>query len=248
MRLKTLGNQQRVYLNPKDYQTMIDCAESRRAEVAMRCMGEIGLRVSETNFKMEQIRESSHEDVDIRFLTVYGKDSTGKTEEGKRRDTWVPSDLYDRLRMYVTNENLKDHHPVLPFTTRTISRDVKATARNASLKTGNEDFEYVSCHDFRAYFATNMLLREGVDVEIVMELGGWVDRETMDPYLNASFDDIIQGGLAEAGVLSDDIDTELSDIQLILEEIRDIKAAINEIDSSLIDTQTAPDQAGLLDF
>jgi hypothetical protein len=93
-----------------------------------------------------------------------------------------------------------------------------------------------------------MLLREGVDIEVVMEIGGWADRQSMDPYLNASFDDIIQGGLAEAGVLSDDIDTELSDTQLILKEIQDIKAAFNEIDSSLIDTQTAPDQAGLLDF
>ena len=49
----------RVYINPNDYRTMIECAESRRAEIAMRCMGEMGLRVSETNFKMEDIRESS---------------------------------------------------------------------------------------------------------------------------------------------------------------------------------------------
>lgn len=248
MRLKTLGNQMRVYMNPNDYETMIDSAESRRAEVAMRCMGEMGLRVSETNFKMEQVRESSHQDVDILFLTVHGKDTSGENEDGKRRDVWMPRDLYERLQMYQKNENLSDHHPILPLTTRTISRDVKQSAKNAALKTGNEDFNYVSCHDFRAYFATNMLLREGVDVEIVMELGGWVDRETMDPYLNASFDDIIQGGLAEAGVLGDDVDHVPSDMQLVMSQLQEIKDAIHEIDSSILEGDTPGNQAGLLDF
>jgi integrase len=238
----------RVYMNPNDYETMIESAESRRAEIAMRCMGRMGLRVSETNFKMEDIRESTDPDVDILFLTIYGKDTTGRSDDGKRRDVWVPRDLYERLRTYVETENRSDHHPILPVTKKTIQNDVNASADNAALRTGNTDFEEVTCHDFRAYFATNMLLREGVDIEVVMEIGGWADRQSMDPYLNASFDDIIQGGLAEAGVLSDDIDTELSDTQLILKEIQDIKAAFNEIDSSLIDTQTAPDQAGLLDF
>jgi len=248
MRLKTLGNQQRVYLNPKDYQTVVDCAESRRAEVAMRSMGEMGLRVSETDYKMEDIRESTHQDVDILFLTVHGKDTSGKSEGGKRRDTWVPRDLYERLKMYQTNENLSDHHPILPFTTRTIARDVKQSAKNAALKTGNDDFNAVSCHDFRAYYATNMLLRKGVDVEIVMELGGWVDRETMDPYLNASFDDIIQGGLAEAGVLGDDVDHAPSEMQLVLNELREIKEAINEIDAGILEDDTPGNQSGLLDF
>lgn len=248
MRLKTLSNQMRVYMNPNDYETMLDAAESRRAEIAMRCMGEMGLRVSEVNFKMEEIRESSHQEVDILFLTVHGKDTSGDNEDGKRRDVWMPRDLYKRLKMYQKNENLSDHHPILPFTTRTISRDVKQSAKNAALKTGNEDFNYVSCHDFRAYFATNMLLREGVDVEIVMELGGWVDRETMDPYLNASFDDIIQGGLAEAGVLGDDVDHVPSDMQLVMSQLQEIKDAINEIDASILQDDTPGDQAGLLDF
>jgi len=248
MRLKTLGRGFRVYLNPHDYQTMIDSADSRRAEIAMRCMGEMGLRVSETKFKMEDIRESTDPNVDIRFLTIYGKDTTGKSDEGKRRDVWVPQDLYERLLTYVETENLSDHHPILPFSKKTIQNDVKASAANAALRADNSDFEHVTCHDFRAFFATNLLLRKGVDVEVVMEIGGWVDRQSMDPYLNASFDDIIQGGLAEAGVLGDNVDHAPSEMQLVLEEIRDIKAAINEIDPSLIDSETAPDQAGLLDF
>lgn len=238
----------RCYMNPNDYATMIDSAESRRAEVAMRCMGDMGLRVSELSFKMEEIRESSHQDVDILFLTIHGKDTTGETEDGKRRDVWVPRDLYDRLQMYCKNENLSDHHPILPFTTRTISRDVKQSAHNAALKTDNGDFEHVSCHDFRAYFATNMLLREQVDVEVVMELGGWVDRETMDPYINASFDDIIQSALGESGILSEDIDTEPNEYEIVIEELRNVRAAIEEIDSGLLDNQKSGNQYGIDDF
>jgi len=70
----------------------------------------------------------------------------------------------------------------------------------------------------------------------------------MAPYLNASFDDIIQGGLAEAGVLSDDVDIDPSEIQLILKQLEEIKEAINEIDASIFSNDVPEDQSGLLDF
>ncbi len=249
MRLKQMKKQMRVYMNPQDYDTMIDCADSRRAEVAMRCMGEMGLRVSEVaDLKMEHIRESTHEDVDILFLTVHGKDTSGDSEDGKRRDVWLPRDLYGRLQTYASNENRSDSHPLILKSKRTIQSDIEASREHAVRKTGNGDFGCVSCHDFRAYFATNMLLREGVDVEVLMEIGGWKDRDSMDPYINASFDDIIQAGLGEAGVVADDIDTRPSEMQRVLDELGEIKMAINEIDSSIIRNESPPEQSGLVDF
>lgn len=249
MRLKELENQTRVYMNPDDYDIMIESADSRRAEIAMRCMGEMGLRRGEVNrIKMGQIRESTHRDVEILFIPVWGKDTTGKSENGKRRDAWLPRDLKDRLHTYVETENLSANIPILPISKKTVWNDVSASAKHAAVKTGNDDFNHISPHDFRAYFATNMLLRKGVDVEIVMELGGWSDRKSMDPYLNASFDDIIQGGLFKAGLLSDEVEVQPSEMEVVIDELRGIKSAINEIDASILNNETPSEQTGLVDF
>jgi len=90
-----------------------------------------------------------------------------------------------------------------------------------------------------------MLLREGVDPEIVMELGGWVDRETIDPYLNASFDDIIRDELAAAGVIEDVGETRLDRIE---KQLGKIVEAINEIDPGAINTDEEADQTALDGF
>jgi len=249
MRLKTLENQMRVYMNPDDYQIMLDSAKDRTARMAMRTMGEIGLRVGELDFAWEDIRQSTDDDVDIWFLPIYGKDSKGRDTEGKRRDAWIPKYLKEALGEYKRINNYSDDTPLFPMSTRTVQRRVEKSAENAARKTGNDDFEEITCHDFRAYFATNMALREGVDIETVMELGGWVDRNTMDPYLNASFDDIIQDNLAEAGVLSDDIETQPSELELLRQEIAALRDAVEDIDPRVKVAGPRDDQQqGLTDF
>lgn len=249
MRLKTLENQMRVYMSPDDYQVMLDSAENRRAKMAMRCMGEMGLRVGELDFAWQRIRKSTNSDVEIWFLPIYGKDSKSRDTDGKRRDVWVPEDLKDTLEEYKRINNLSDDTSLFPVSTRTIQRDIENSADNAARKTGNDDFEFVTCHDFRAYFATNMALREGVDIETVMELGGWEDRNTMDPYLNASFDDIIQADLAAAGVLSADVETEPSELEVVLNELIALREAVNQIDPKVsVEGPSDDSQRGLTDF
>ena len=128
-----------------------------------------------------------------------------------------------------------------------MSRYMKKSADNAVLKTGNEDYQYVTNHDFLAYFATNMLLPDGVDIETVMELGGWEDRDTMDPYIDASFDDIIQDSLADAGLLGEDIvETDPTPVELLRDEITALRDAVNELDPRVsVEEQRDDDQPGL---
>lgn len=250
MRLKTLKNGMRVYLSPDDYETMIAAAENRQIKMGMKTMGRMGLRINELDFGPDNVRESTNENVDILFLTIYGKDSKGRDAGGKRRDVWMPRDLYDELEEYRRIKGFSEDLGYFPKSPRTMSRYMKKTAENAVLKTGNEDYGYVTNHDFRAYFATNMLLRENVDVETVMELGGWVDRETMDPYINASFDDIIQDSLAEAGVLGEDVvETEPSPVELLRDEITALREAVNKLDPRVsVEERTDDDQPGLDSF
>jgi hypothetical protein len=92
-----------------------------------------------------------------------------------------------------------------------------------------------------------MALREGVDIEIVMELGGWESRQTMDPYLNAAFDDIIQHELALAGVLEQDVDVEVSEYERLRQEIAALREAIEGLDVD-VSVDRPDEQRGLGDF
>jgi hypothetical protein len=93
-----------------------------------------------------------------------------------------------------------------------------------------------------------MALREAVDIEIVMELGGWEDRDSMDPYLDANFDDIIQRELALAGVLDEDVDTEPTRYDRLREEIRLLREAVEDLDRDLSVPEREDDQPALADF
>lgn len=112
---------------------------------------------------------------------------------------------------------------------RTLQREIKKARANAAEQTGNDDYRYISTHDFRAYFATNMLIREGVEPETVMEVGGWENRDSMKPYVNASFNDIIQRDLAQAGVLDVDVDTEPTPLEEVRSELDSLHEEMQEV-------------------
>lgn len=223
----------RVFMNPHDYEVMLDSADSRRGRLAMRLMGEAGYRVGELpKLIYGELRQSTHPDVDLWFWPVKGKDSKQRDTEGKRRDPWINDDLKQTIDRYAENENIRESSPIFRCQRRTLRREVERAREHAVMATNNSNYAHVSSHDFRAYFATNMTLREGVNPEIVMELGGWDDRKTYRTrYLDAKFDDIIQMHLAAAGVI--DIETEdvpMTEYMKLRKEIQELKAMIADID------------------
>lgn len=192
MRLKRLENQWRVYLNPWDYRTLREHAESRAAELAIRLGAECSLRVQETaDLRRGDWRESTHPDVDRMFLKIFGKDTTGKRDEGKFRSPPLPDDLWTQLVVHIIDQKIEPGDEILPVTKRTVQEYIKRAAIAAADATGNEDFEKISSHDLRAYFATDALVRRGMEAEVVMAVGGWKSYTNMEPYINAQFDDVI---------------------------------------------------------
>jgi len=76
---------------------------------------------------------------------------------------------------------------------------------NAATKTGDEDFLDLTTHDNRAYYATNMIRRLGVDKEIVKSMGGWSSDKAIEPYLDIPLEKDIQNELVRAGVVQKDV-------------------------------------------
>jgi len=139
MRLKTLEEGMRVYMTPHDYQTMLDCADSRRAHLAMRLIGEGSLRVSEAAYEvyMERLRQSTHPDVDLWFHPIYGKDTKDRDTDGKRRDVWIPQDLKEEMETYQKDEGRSSDVSLLLCGDRTLRDDINATAEHAAKSPSN---------------------------------------------------------------------------------------------------------------
>lgn len=202
MRLKKQGGGRwRCHLTPKDYQTVLDHAPHDAARIAMRLGGECGLRVSETvDMHLADIKMASTGEAECMLAVPHGKDTTGKLEGGKYRETYLPWDLHGAILSYAKKQRVSAQEPLLGVVSRTIQNWVKRAGESAAQATGEADYRKVSSHDFRAYFATTLLVREGMSKEVVKAVGGWESDETMKPYIAAPADDIIIDEFKRVGI------------------------------------------------
>jgi hypothetical protein len=66
----------RVFMEPHEYETMVECASRDRAEIAFRFGGECSLRKTEAvEVTSNRIQKSRSPDVDIFFMRVWGKEN-----------------------------------------------------------------------------------------------------------------------------------------------------------------------------
>ncbi|MFB6185244.1 MAG: site-specific integrase, partial [Halobacteriaceae archaeon] len=146
----------RAFMEPHEYETMIECASRDRAEIAFRLGGECSLRRKEIlEVTLNMIQKSPSPGVDISFVRIWGKE-TRKEESKKPRKPWVPKSLLAKLERYCERKNIKPSSPMYPKTKSTLQNDIVDARERAADKTGNDDFLEVTCHDFRRYFATNL--------------------------------------------------------------------------------------------
>jgi len=112
-----------------------------------------------------------------------GKDTTDN-EDGGSRITWVPFDLFEEIEAWCDRRSIGEDEQIFEVGAKTLSNDVVEMGENAATKTGDEDFLDLTTHDNRAYYATNMIRRLGVDKEIVKSMGGWSSDKAIEPYLD----------------------------------------------------------------
>ena len=223
----------RVFMEPHEYETIIECAARDRAEIAFRLGGECSLRKKEAlEVTLNKIQKSRSPDVEVFFMRVWGKE-TRKEDSKKPRKPWVPGSLLEKLERYSKRKNIRPSSPLYPNSKGTLQNDIEDARERAADKTGDDDFLEVTFHDFRRYFATNLFYREGVNIEFIAALGGWEDPDYMkDEYLDPYFDDVIERHLAQRGVL--DIETDhQSDFEKVLSKMNNLKNRIDTLDQTL---------------
>jgi integrase len=111
-----------------------------------------------------------------------GKDTTASG--GKPRDAYLPRSVERDLHRYQRAEEIGDDDTYIDVSPRHLQRIVKNTAKQTADRTGDDDFQKVSSHDLRRYFAHTCLVEKRINPRVVMEIGGWEDYAALEPYLN----------------------------------------------------------------
>ena len=172
-----------VWLSREEYRALPRAADSFEREVAIRLMGDSGLRAHEVldvePRHISRMGDGRHYELEV----VGGKDTTGEFDQGKHRETWLPIEVESFINRYIQSEGLEDDEPLVDVSKRTVQNWVKWAAKDAADETGDPDYERVSSHDLRRAWANHLLVEEGVSPRIVMALGGWSSYDAIEPYL-----------------------------------------------------------------
>jgi integrase len=185
-----------VWMSRDEYQILPREAETFEREVAIRLMGDCGLRVQEVldvePRHISRMSDGQHFELDV----VGGKDTTGEYQDGKHRETWLPRDVEATINRYVQQAGVSDDDVLVPRSKRTVQYWVEDAAESAAEETGDTDYERVSTHDLRRCWANYLLVEENVSPRIVMALGGWSSYDAIEPYLAAPTEDNIISSMA----------------------------------------------------
>lgn len=174
-----------VWLSREEYRELPRATDSFQQEIAVRLMGDCGLRVAEVlDVKPRHISRRSdgqHFELEV----VGGKDTTGEYRGGKHRETWLPRDFEAQINRYIQEKDVAEDDPLVDRAKRTVQHWVEHAGERAAEATGDTDYRRVSSHDLRRCWANHLLVGENVSPRIVMALGGWSSYDAIEPYLAA---------------------------------------------------------------
>ncbi|WP_415381477.1 site-specific integrase [Halosimplex sp. TS25] len=189
-----------VWMSREEYRALPRAAESFEREIAIRLMGDCGLRAHEVlDVKPKHISRMSdgrHYELEV----IGGKDTTGEYDQGKHRETWLPIEVESLINRYIQSEGIDRDAPLVDVSKRTVQNWVEWAADEAANEMGDPDYERVSSHDLRRAWANHLLVEENVSPRIVMALGGWSTYDAIEPYLAAPTESNIIDSMREVSL------------------------------------------------
>lgn len=82
---------------------------------------------------------------------------------GKRREFTVPSGIYQYIKDYCDENNIKPDEPIFPVSKRTVQWALKQVCDYC-------DYDGISTHSFRKFFATQIYLNNDYNIVLVQQL------------------------------------------------------------------------------
>jgi integrase len=189
----------KVWLNSDELEQLENHAEERspKHHAVVLLGAKVGLRAAEiAEMCYDHIRQQN-DNYRLRVPESAGKDTTGSG--GKARDAWLPTDVERELLRIRFELDADDSDPLLGVQQRRVRQMVDELGDELAKKTGNSDWERLSSHDLRRYFAQTLLVRKDTNPHVVMSIGGWSSLDALTPYLTRPTDEQIREEMHEAG-------------------------------------------------
>ena len=155
-------NKKTLALTTEQYQDIINtmrtgfsgCRPNNRIATALVIEANLGLRISDIlNLRLiDIVRDGDRYRLDI-----------VEQKTGKARTFTVLPELYNYIKIYCLENNVKPHERIFPLTERAIQKQLKIVCDYL-------DYEGISTHSFRKYFATNVYINNDYNIVIVQRL------------------------------------------------------------------------------
>lgn len=166
-------------MSPAEYQCLLNSIPGYASKPPFQLMA-LSLRVgTAAEVTPGQIYKKNGE----HFMSVEGKDARDRYQETKPRSIWIPDPIYEQISRFIENQNKGNNEPICGVVKRQLQNWVNTAAENAAIASGDKNFNKVTAHDLRRFFATHFLIRLGIRPQIVTQLGGWKSPENMFEYL-----------------------------------------------------------------
>lgn len=197
MRIDTSNS--RAYLSPYDAETFWSTAP-KATELVTRLQALSSPRIGKAvSLRRRDVRIPDAPSVEIPIVEITDAKDTREDGDGQHRYSWVPRSLYDDLEDWCEREGIAPGEEIIPGGVSKHQKAIRRTRQRIADDTGSEIWEdYPTSHDFRIYFATNSFRRLGLDLDVVMRMGGWESRRAVEPYIEQLLPVDIQNRLLEA--------------------------------------------------
>jgi Phage integrase family. len=193
------GNSMKVWMTDDEIDELRRAAGSRRDDLIIQLGAFVGLRAFEipqvTPGHVRRVDDGDH----YRLRVPDGKDT--KTGKGEPRNAYLRAAVERDLYQYSRDEELEDSDPFVDLTQGGVRAVVRRTAEAAADRTGDDDFPHVSSHDLRRRFAQRLLVDEGMNPRVVMNVGGWNSFSAIEPYLFEPTEDVVNNAFEDVEVV-----------------------------------------------
>lgn len=177
----------KVWLSESEVDRLTNYVEDPETRIALRLMAECGLRTKEVmRTRPADVREIDGEEDGYKLRVWEGKGD-------KYRETWIPEDLAESIRMFVSmaERDIDPEDTLLGMSRRTLQRRIETAREDLEAETGDEGWQYVSAHDLRRTWGTQAI-EAGVIPTLVMQAGGWEDFKTFqEHYMGVHGDSVL---------------------------------------------------------
>ncbi|WP_408959166.1 bacterio-opsin activator domain-containing protein [Natrinema sp. 74] len=164
-------------LTRREYESLLDAAETYREALVVRLCGDVGLRPAElTRLTIDDI-EQVRIDPPRYLIRIPGED------DGRGRTAYLPTRVERELRRYARSNDLSPEDRIFTVTARRLQMLVSDVADRAAALFDDPTLADVSTSDLRQYFAHTALVTHDVNPRVVKAAGGWRSFEALEAYL-----------------------------------------------------------------